>query len=206
MHHSASSRFRTLVSTLLCCLAVIGCQSIVRSDVSTFRSEETALGEGSIYVKPGNKEATESLEFRFYRDKLAKRLQRAGYTLAEKGAAQYEATLNYGVIRQEKDKPDTRVVVGGFWGYYPHYPRGSMLITDASGAEFEFVREVNLRIDRIVSGDAREPVLEVKAASIGHCEHLTVVYDEMLEAIFSDLKRPNGSVVKVAVEGEARCP
>ncbi len=195
------------------CLAMTACQSIVRSDVSTFREEGAVLGEGTIFVSAADavnaddKATTESLEFRFFKDKLTKRLQRAGYVPADKGTAQYHATLSYGVIRQEKDKPDTRVVIGGHFGYYPHYPRGSLLITDVSGTEFEYVREVNVLIDRVASGtNDSAPVLQVKAISLGRCEHLSVVYDEMLEAIFADLNRPNGSVVKVSVKGEANCP
>ncbi len=49
-------------------------------------------------------------------------------------------------------------------------------------------------------------MLQVKASSVGHCKHMNVVFDEMLTAIFQNLERANGSVEKVKVKGDARCP
>ncbi|MFL0802083.1 MAG: hypothetical protein K6L81_00050 [Agarilytica sp.] len=185
-------------------ISLSGCQSIVRTDVSTFRSNDAALPVGTILITGKNEEESKSLEFNYYRDKLAERLSVLGYTPVDSSDAKFKAVLSYGVLRQEKDEPHSRVVIGGTFGYYPYYPHGSILVTDFNDTEFEFVRDVSLSIESL--GEGQSKIIEIKASSVGHCEHLTVVYDEILDAIFSNVLRPNGSVQKVRIEGEARCP
>ncbi len=190
--------------TSLLLISLSACQSIVRTDVSTFRSSEAALPIGTIFITGKDEAESKSLEFTYYRDKLAERLRALGYTPVDVSEAKFKAVLSYGVLRQEKDEPHSRVVIGGTFGYYPYYPHGSILVTDLNDTEFEFVRDVSLSIESL--GDEKRKIIEIKASSVGHCEHLTVVYDEILDAIFSDVLRPNGSVQKVRIEGEARCP
>ncbi len=185
-------------------ISLSACQSIVRTDVSTFRSSEVALPVGTILITGKDEKESTSLEFKYYRDKLAERLSGLGYTPVDTADAAFKAVLSYGVLRQEKDEPHSRVVIGGTFGYYPYYPHSSILVSDFNDTEFEFVRDVSLSIESLSEKNIK--VIEIKASSVGHCEHLTVVYDEILDAIFKDVLRPNGSVQKVRVEGEARCP
>ncbi|MFL0799991.1 MAG: hypothetical protein K6L80_06065 [Agarilytica sp.] len=196
-----ASRYFLLALSLI---SLSACQSIVRTDISTFRSSDTALPVGTILITGKDASESKSLEFRYYRNKLAERLAALGYTPVDSADAKFKAVLSYGVLRQEKDEPQSRVIIGGTFGYYPFYPRGSILVSDLNDTEFEFVRDVSLSIESL--GDEKSKVIEIKASSIGRCEHLTVVYDEILDAIFSDVLRPNGSVQKVRVEGTARCP
>ncbi len=228
---------------VLLTLSLFGCQSIVRTDISTFRDEGARSATGTIRITPENftvsalskleeeklgvlggrssqnsgnetggviaqkvtgKVDSSSLEFIYYKDKLAGRLQSAGYALSDSDDSEYLATLAYGVIRQEKDEPSTRVVIGGHFGHYLHYPHSPIFLSDIDNPKFEYVRELSFSIERL--GDSPTKIMQVKATSVGRCEHLTVVYDEMLDAIFSNLYRANGSVEKVAIKGEARCP
>lgn len=228
---------------VLLTLSVFGCQSIVRTDISTFRDETARSAIGTIRITPENitvsalgeldeqkpgkadknssqdkkneagstaarkttdKVDSSSLEFIYYKDKLAERLQSAGYALSDVDGSEYLATLAYGVIRQEKDEPSTRVVIGGHFGHYLHYPHSPIFLSDVDNPKFEYVRELSINIERL--GESPIKIMKIKATSVGRCEHLTVVYDEMLDAIFSNLYRANGSVEKVAVKGEARCP
>lgn len=187
------------------------CESIIRAKVETFRDASLGLPKGTIAVQPGDTSLNDSLEFKHYADLLAERLRDIGYDVVLTGEAEYLATLAYAVSRQEKDSPSSRVVVGGHFGYYSHYPRGSIYISDFNSKEFEYVREVSLSISKSNAPNEKEDVssskiLEMRATSVGHCEHLTVVYDEMLEAIFSNMNRTNGSIDRVKVAGELRCP
>ncbi len=226
-------------SLVLLTLSVFGCQSIVRTDISTFRGETALTAIGTIRIAPEsltvtpagdaekqkpekgnanfsqdgknetarnimNKVDSSSLEFIYYKDKLAKRLQSAGYTLSDADDSEYLATLAYGVIRQEKDEPSSRVVILGHFGHYLHYPHYPIFLSDVDNPKFEYVRELSFSIERL--GESPTKIMKIKATSTGRCEHLTVVYDEMLDAIFSNLYRANGSVEKVSIKGEARCP
>lgn len=225
-------------------LSVFGCQSIVRTDISTFRDENARSAIGSIRIAPmsfaavadseyeerkigagGDADASQdkknetesnsaqsvakkvdsnSLEFIYYKDKLANRLRSAGYTLSDADSSEYLASFTYGVIRQEKDEPSSRVVIGGHFGHYLHYPHSPIFLSDVDNPKFEYVRELSFSIERM--GDSPKKIMQIKATSTGRCEHLTIVYDEMLDAIFSDLYRASGSVEKVSIAGDARCP
>ncbi|MFL0808781.1 MAG: hypothetical protein K6L76_00050 [Agarilytica sp.] len=230
MRRTPSSRLFSLPIFFLlsACLILSSCESVIRAKVETFRDTNAGLPTGTIVVRSGDEALNDSLEFKHYRDRLAQRLQEVGYTVQKEGPSEYLATLAYAVSRQEKDRPSSRVVLGGHFGYYSHYPRGSILITDFNGQEFEYVREVSLSIARSDSGSTSDTassnttkpaeakpitikpinkkILEMRATSVGHCKHLTVVYDEMLHAIFSNMNRSNGSIDSVKVKGELRCP
>lgn len=192
------------IALLLLSVSLLACASLVRTDISTFSKDSSSISTGTIRVIAADKDETESLEFDYFKGKLENRLQSAGYTPVDSDDAEFIATLSYGVIRQEKDKPSSRVVIGGHFGHYPHYPHAPVFLSDFDYEEFEYVRELSLNIEG--SQETSTKLLQIKATSIGQCEHLTVVYDEMLEAIFRNLHRANGSVEKVLVRGEARCP
>lgn len=190
------------------CLSLGACQSIVRTDIETFRANETALKAGRVLIVPMEKwqSSGDSLEFKFYRDKLAAKLQSLGLTPVNTGDAEYLAKLGYRVSRQEKDDPHSRVLIGGHVGYGRFYPSTSLVLTDLNRERYEYVREVGLALETFENNADASKLVQVKATSIGGCQHLTVVYDEMLDAIFKDLWRENGSVVNVKTKGSARCP
>ena len=195
---------RRLSILVVMSLLLAACQPAVRTDIATFRDEGLSLTPGSIVVVPDSDETAQSLEFRYFKDKLAARFQAAGLSPEESDSTDYVARLGYSVSRQEKDQPNSRVYIGGHIGYhrYPHH--GSVLLSDV-GDEFEYVRELTIAVERRAS-EAPLQIVQVKAASVGQCEHLTVVYDEMLDAIFSNLLRADGSVEKVTIKGDTRCP
>jgi len=194
---------------MACIFAISACSSVVRTDVQTFRDENASFSTGTIRVATESDEAPETLEFRYYKDKLEQRLSSLGYTPTEDENAQFIAKLGYSVSRQEKDKPHSRVLIGGQFGYgygYP-YSRGSVLLSDGGGAEFEYVRELSLAINQPEAAKKDSNVIQIKAVSVGNCEHLTVVYDEMLDAIFANFMRSDGSIERIAIkDAEVACP
>ncbi len=198
-HQSAFVRVIIVVLSL----TLAACQPVVRTNIETFNDENRNFSAGSIRVVGEDEPENPSLEFRYYKDKLEAKLADAGYQPTDAGDTSYLARLGYSVSRQEKNRPSSRVVIGGHIGGF--YPRSSILISDRIGNDFEYIREISLTLDEVVEGeDVR--VVQVKATSVGQCEHLTVVYDEMLEAIFTQLMRPNGSIVNVSVKGDVKCP
>lgn len=185
-------------------LVLTACQPVVRTQIQTFHSESETLAAGNVFIAPAGGEDMDTLEFQYYRNILATKLAQIGLQSSSKAEATYLATLGFAVSRQEKDKPSSRVFVSGFWGRYPH---SGVVLSDDLGPDFEYVREISLTIDKKAPPAAeKSQLLQVRASSEGACQHVSVVFDEMLDAIFQDLWRANGSVVSVKVKGEASCP
>ncbi|VUD56816.1 hypothetical protein TDB9533_02413 [Thalassocella blandensis] len=183
------------------------CQSSVRTDIQTYRNETAGIpAAGTVYIKPASGEEHVSLEFEFYKKKLAGRLKALGLEQTENKQADYLATLGYAVSRQEKDEPSKRVFISGYYGYAP-YPGRGMVTADTYGSDFEYLREVSLTLDKNTQqkAEAKDKIVQVIATSEGECQHLSVVYDEILDAIFSNLWRANGSLMRMTVKGEAKC-
>lgn len=208
------------IGLLLISLFVLaGCQSAVRTSIITYANPALATTPGSIKVVPAAG-LQDNLEFKHFKKGMEARLAKQGYQPTDADNAEFRAELNYAVSRQEKNNPRSRVMLGGHLGYYSHHPGGAVLITDDGGREYEYVREVSFAISKSAatkkaetqSSENKTPVepaneiVRVNASSTGSCQYLTVVYDEMLDAIFSNLMRPDGSVVNLRVKGETRCP
>jgi len=186
-------------------ITVAACQPHVRTEISTF-SDMASKGEpGTVRIVAFDGTVADSLEFKYYADKVASRLAALGYTPVASQASDYIARLGYSVSRQEADRPHSRVIISGHYGYYPH--SRALVLSEDTGKDFEYVRDIALSIDRVDDASAPTQIVQVKAASTGQCEHLTVVFDEMLDAVFANLMRSNGSVERVKIKSsELRCP
>lgn len=206
--------FRAGIAVILI-LFVTGCSSSVRTKISTFHDTSVAVGAGTIRVEPLNENLKGSLEFGYYKERLEQKLTQAGYSV-QSGKTQYVARLDYDVTRREAEQsPSSQVVVSTGIGFPRRYSRTGLYFSDSFEKRFEFERLLVLIIADAAklaaakdnTGDVEQTinVLEVKARSVGNCESLPIVYEEMLEAIFKDLKRPNGSMQTVKVKGDSRC-
>lgn len=193
-----------------CVILISACSSSVRTKISTFRDSAVPVGAGTIKVEPLDTALKGSLEFKYYKEGLEAKLQQAGYTV-QAGETQYVARLNYNVTRREAEQTQgTRIMVGT--GYAPRYSRTGLYFSDSFEKRFEFERMLVLVIAdaakaaNVTEGDnGPVNVLEITARSVGNCESLPIVYEEMLSAIFQELSRPNGSMRTVKVKGESRC-
>lgn len=187
---------------LMSFLLLAACQPVVRTDVATFRADTVPLKTGTIRVVPG-KDVEENLEFRHYKQRVETRLAALGYVPVTDDSAEFIARLGYSVVREEIDRPHSgRVTLGA--GFY-RYPRSSIYFANGGGAEYEYLREVSLAIDAAATEETADQVIQVRATSRGQCEFLTVVFDEMLDAVFANMQRGDGTVEQVAVKGDARC-
>lgn len=196
--------YKCLFIVVLPCL-LMACQSMVSTDIETFRDERVSFEKGTIKVVPVDKEIEESLEFRHFKVKLEERLNAMGYQTVQDGQSEYRAKLGYGVSRQEKDKPGSRVFLAGQLGYFGYRTHNSILISDSVGSEFEYVRQVTLAIDKPSVDPKKGKVIQVSASSAGRCGYLTEVYDAILDAIFVNLMRADGSIDKVKVKSAVKC-
>lgn len=184
-----------------------GCASSVRTQLNTFMAPGTAFGEGTVAVQPANESLRDSLEFDLYKAKLENRLQGVGYALAVPEEADYIARLGYSVDEVQSSARQPEVVfTTGFGRFYRH---GGVGFTFGDGRDYEpeYVRRVSLTITRTPASPGASPqrVYETTAMSGGSCPVLSVVFDEMLAAIFQEFPGENGAVRTVTVRGEADC-
>lgn len=93
------------------------------------------------------------------------------------------------------------------WGFGPYYRRHGWAYADPIDYRPAYQRTLSLSIARTPDTPAEKPqqVYEVKAASAGSCSMMSVVFDEMLAAIFHQFPGENGAVKTVRVEGETQC-
>ncbi len=182
------------------------CQPYVRTHITTYQNSDATPLTGDIFIKPPEVFKGSALEFSFYKKKLAQRLRAIGLTPVEDSSAPYVAVMQYGVTRQEKENPSPHLFWGGHYGFSRR--SGTTVIINDDSEEFENVRHLSLSIQHNTpaEGKSAEELLNVSAQSTGSCGHLSVVIDEMLDAIFLELYRPDGSIKKVKVKGSARCP
>lgn len=193
---------------------VTGCASTLETRVSTFRDEAAVLGQGTIKVVPDRSELTDPLEFSYYRKKLEQKLTSIGYTPVEDNA-QYLAALGYWIEEREVPDKGPRTSIGTSIGTVFGGRVGvgtGITFGGGSGTETEYYRVVTIIIEengpQPRDGKARQQashLIEIRATSAGPCGKLPVVFDQMLDAIFTDFTRPSGSTEIVEVPADSDC-
>lgn len=192
----------TLLVLALVLGATTSCSHQVYTKINAFRADTADLGRGPVVVRAASSEAAESLEFAYYKGRIEAALARIGYEpVADVESALYQAVVSYGVEQTEAEDGGLRT---GFVtpGYTHSYGArvGVMVIDD--NRDIEYLRRLSLTISRL---DPPQRVYEVSGYSRGRCGVFSVVFDEMLEAIFKDFPAESGSVRTIGVRGESRC-
>lgn len=187
---------------LLAIFTLVGCASVVSTQVSTFRSTGEMGSRGSIAVQAMHAELNRSLEFAWYRTQVETALAELGYQVgAAAETADYIALLDYGVEPLEADRSGPFVTTGLGWGRSRYFGTNLVIVDD--DRRQEFIRRVQLVIER--NGPDGERVYEVSGASQGRCGVMSVVFDEMLTAMLQGFPVENASVKTIQVKGDARC-
>lgn len=197
---------RSLAAAVLVGLALglTGCASTVHTKVNAFRADSAQFGSGTVAVRAGDEASEQSLEFAYYRNQLKAALAELGYTPADPGDnPDYEAYLSFDVKQTSAHdgRPRAGLIAGGYPWYSSYGSRFGVVVVD-DVEETVFLRRVGLVLARTGSG---ERVYEVNGASQGQCGVLSVVFDEMLQALLKDFPAANGTVKDVAVQGDSRC-
>ncbi len=177
------------------------CASVVSTQVSTFSAPADRLQRGSIHVEPAQADLNRSLEFAWYRGQVETALAALGYKIAEDPAgAEFVALLDYGVEPIDSDR-DSYISTGWGFGRARHFGTNVVIVDEHERQEF--VRRIHLAIER--NEPESERVYEVSGASEGRCGVLSVVFDEMLNAMLQGFPGGNASVKTISVRGDARC-
>lgn len=187
---------------MLCCVLLpsLGCVQVVRTQVNAFHSSDTTLAVGSIAVQALQPEKANTLEFAHYRRLLEPKLEQLGYQLVDSSQAAYVAYLDYAVV--ESELSDSKVDFYASRGFSRFGERSNGVLVERSSRS-EYVRKLVLVIAR--NEDDGQRLYEVTGLSRGQCGIMSVVYDEMLQALLQAFPYANGSVQTISVSGETRC-
>jgi hypothetical protein len=193
---------------IFCLTAVIvllqACTASVRTTVTSY-SADAVLNKGAVYIVPGDEsDAPAGLEFDHFSRELAARFELAGFQIADSiDSANYEVALIYGVLRQEKDSRRGHTHFHTSLAF-SRSRFGSAIIFEPEEDEFEYVRYVELHVIQASERDD-SAMRSIRAVSKGQCEHLGPVFGSMLDAIFKDLNRPDGSIVTITTPQARPC-
>lgn len=199
------SRFVLARLALMAALLMsVGCAGVVRTQINAFSADPAEFGSGTIVVKSLEPMESNTLEFAHYRARLEQLLTEQGYRVLPSGqTSDLVALLGYQVHEtQGRERARTGYMTHYRTGYFfrPHH---SLMVVD-DGGRTEYLRRINLVI---ASGEDEQAqrLYEVTGISQGTCPVLSVVFDEMLEALFTDFPAPNGAVRTLRVRGDTRC-
>ncbi len=185
---------------LLLLVGLLGaCATGVRSKVAVFSVPSPEL-QGTVKVLSLDPALAETLAFEHYRQSLASHLSPLGLEVVTE-AAEFEALLGYQVTEAQ---PENAPVNGSLW-WRSGYPRNlgtSVVVVHDGDTRRQYQREVTLVIRR---ASTQERIYEASATSLGSCEALVVVFDEMVAAIVKTFPQPSGSVQTVSVPGDTKC-
>ena len=185
-----------------------------------------AESRGSIAVRPAEERLEQSLEFRAYKAKIESHLKAVGYSIAAPADhARYVALVSYGIDNGKTSEVSVPIYgqTGGGTTYTsgtvygaggPKYVSGSSysmptygVIGSTSQSATVYARAI--AIDIVEIGESRqgapEKRYEIRAKSTGTCSALTEVFDEMLDAMFTDFPGESGRAHKVNVAFDGHC-
>ena len=187
---------------------------------------ETYLPGKSISVVSGEADVNSSLEFAAYKKKFENKLSIAGYTIEQDpNQADYIALIAYGIDEGKTATISTPIFgrTGGGTTYSSGTIYGSGGSVNYSGSNYTmptygivgsstssvttYNRAIALDIIEASSfkqGDPRT-VYQGRTRSKGRCSVIVEVFDEMLEAMFSDFPGENGRNRKQSIRADSNC-
>lgn len=214
------------IFTLLLVLLVAGCAGprVVTNNTAFY--VDAYAPRGSISVAAAEAGTNNSLEFTAYKKKFEAQLVKAGYRIEDDpDKADFIALVAYGIDNGETATVSTPIFGQVGWGtafssrtirtsdgsvkrirtsyIMPSYG----VIGSSTGSVTVYNRAIALDIVEANSFKQGNPekVYEGRTKSIGRCPVFVEVFDELLEAMFSDFPGENGRNRKQVVDGVLNC-
>ena len=214
-----------LLATALSTLALGGCGSRVVTDTTSFYKPEFKT-EGSIAVVAAEAKQDRSLEFEHYKGRFEKKLAKVGYQVKKNPQqADYLAVVTYGIDNGQTSEVTTPLYgqTGGgttynsgtvySGGHNVSYSNTSYsmptygMIGSVSSRSTTYARAIALDIVEAKSFMQGQPMvlLEARSKSSGRCSQIVEVFDEILEAMFSEFPGESGRSKRNSVDSDANC-
>jgi hypothetical protein len=193
-----------LIVVLVAALALAGCATKFRSDVSSWHRLPPPSGE-TFVVDAKDPRKQGSLEFAQYAGLVAAELQRVGYRPAARGAQpDLIVRLDYDVGgAREKVRSYGTGFYGGYYGY--HRPWWGPWGYGGYGYDYPEVRSYTVYSRRLELeiADARNPgqnLYETRLISDGRSNRLEEVMPLMVRALFQEFPGPSGVTRQVSID------
>lgn len=191
-----------LIQMFVLVALLAGCAQTVNTKVTAFNSQQ-APAKGTVVIVAKDPEVGQSLEFQHYRARAGEALSQHGFTAIAQGSdtqPQYQVTLGFFV--QEVNSEDSGFRSGFVLRTSPwRSVGGDVIFMDDNDQRREYKRTLTFAITEVDG----QRLYEATASSIGRCDVMTVVFDEMLEAILQLYPQASGSVRNVKIKGDSRC-
>lgn len=214
------------IFTFLAVIILTGCATprVVTNNTAFF--VDSYAPRGTISVVSGKEEVNNSLEFAAYRRKFEKKLSEVGYAIeSDPNKADFIALVAYGIDNGETSTVSTPIfgqtsggttyssgTVSGSGGSVNYSGTSYTMPTygvvgSSTGSVTTYNRAIALDIVEAKSFKEGKPkkVYEGRTKSKGSCSVIVEVFDEMLEAMFSDFPGENGRNRKQVVPGVFNC-
>ncbi|KAB0669031.1 DUF4136 domain-containing protein [Oryzomonas sagensis] len=213
---------KKLLWLLLAALFLAGCAPLsVETKTTAFYTPDFKI-RGSISVVAAEAAVNSSLEFARYKMQFEEKLASKGYSIASNPAeAQYIAFVSYGIDTGKNANVSTPIF--GQTGGGTSYSYGSVGGTSFTGTSYSmptygivgsmnssetvYTRSIALDIVDAASLKAGHAVkvYEARAKSNGMCSVIAGVFEEMLEALFTEFPGENGKVRTITVQSKGDC-
>lgn len=227
-----ANKIRRFATRGLVLLAVVllanltGCATYVRTDINSFHSPDFATQGVAIAVTPSDQQFKNSLEFQHYKIKLEARLREQGFNVVDdEKSARYLARLGYHINDGETKVESTPEFgqVGYDAVFYTHAVRnqdgstsyvrsahwvpsyGIVGSSTRSYTNFTTIITIDIVDQEQLKEDIPAKVFELKARSQGACGIVSRIYDEMLQAIFTNFPGENDRVDRIRVKTDMPC-
>ena len=199
------------LTTLLTLIMLISACSTYSVDTTrtTFYQQQLTTS-GNIYLTAAQDLPKNSLELANYKQKITNKLNTTGYNVVtDKAQAEYIATFDYAI-----DKGDTylitapvirthsRLIHRGKFARLHHRDRHKKINQVTSNLVTTYNRVLALDISNTQT-DKR--IYEAQVTSIGECEIMAGVFDQLLDAMFIDFPGVNGQIKKAEIPYQGQC-
>lgn len=200
-------------------IAISGCGSVVRSDISVFHNLDESANEITFAFDPTEAQSG-SLEYRAYADLVRGHLTELGYVEADaQSDAMWVIQMEY-KIGDGKEKVGSRPIIGqtgssssttygtisssgGFGTYsgttYQTPTFGVVGSLTYSGTVYSRALQLKIAEPQTVGGNDTRVLLEATVFSVGSSSQLSRVMPAMVEALFRDFPGESGATRTEAV-------
>jgi len=226
IRHPKSAPCFSVIALLLGLLLLSGCASVVRTDVNSFLAPDFSTQGVAIAVVPSDPQFENSLEFKHYQLKLEEKFRQQGFMVTpNKEEARYLAKLGYHINDGETKIESSPIA--GHTGFDPVFYTTVVRNKDGSSSyvrsahwvptygivgsqtrsytNFTTLVTIDIVDQQQVVEETPAKVYEVKARSEGSCGIVSQIFDEMLEAIFSNFPGENNRVERISVKADMDC-
>ncbi|MBI1179085.1 MAG: DUF4136 domain-containing protein [Alphaproteobacteria bacterium] len=192
-----------LFIALVAVVALAGCASKFRSDVSSWHRLPPPSGETFVVV-PKDEKKQGSLEFAQYAGLVANQLEKVGYRAAARGAKpDLIVRFDYGLgDAREKVRTYGGDFYGGYYGYYRPFwgPYGGWGFPDYPDVRSYTVYSRMLSLEIAAANNPDQNLYETRVISDGRSNRMEEVIPLMIDALFKDFPGPSGVTREVSID------